>query len=537
MRTRTTKAVIALTTTGLSLAGVSQLGAEQPTAGVSAAATAAAAPDAELGAALDEILDDPSLKGSMVSLVVRDAETGEALYQRNPNRRLNPASNAKLFSSSAALHSLRPDYRFTTEVLARGTGYQSRHALRSDLYLEGGGDPTVLADDYADMAAQLADAGITRVRGNLVTDDSFFDDVPLGVAWSWDDEPYYYSAVTSALTVAPDTDYDSGSVIVETSPGHRVNAPVRLSLVPKTGVIKLRNRATTGTAGSDNTISVDRRHASKVVVISGSMPLDDTTQQDWATVPDPSRYAGDVFRRALKAEGITVTGSIKPGHTPRTADVLASHESMTARRLMTPFLKLSNNMIAEALVKTMGREESGDGSWDAGLEVELAYAAALGVDTSTLRLSDGSGLSRFDLVSARNVTDLLLAVQDEPWFDTWYDALPIAGNPDRFVGGTLSSRMVGTAAANNLHGKTGSLTSVTALSGYVTNADDRDLVFSMISNNYLSSPRSLEDEVGIALASWSEEPGAKAPLMEPSQLRRASTYGPDDIECSWVKAC
>ena len=122
-----------------------------------------------------------------------------------------------------------------------------------------------------------------------------------------------------------------------------------------------------------------------------------------------------------------------------------------------------------------------------------------------------------NLVRAQDLTDLLVAVRDEPWFDTWYDALPIAGNPDRFTGGTLRSRMRNTAAANNLHGKTGSQTGVTALSGYVTNADGRELVFSMISNNYLTSPRSLEDALGVILASWSEsgdetarQPGARS---------------------------
>jgi D-alanyl-D-alanine carboxypeptidase/D-alanyl-D-alanine-endopeptidase (penicillin-binding protein 4) len=126
-------------------------------------------------------------------------------------------------------------------------------------------------------------------------------------------------------------------------------------------------------------------------------------------------------------------------------------------------------------------------------------------------------------------------VQSEPWFDTWYDALPIAGNPERFVGGTLRSRMRDTAAANNLHGKTGSLTSVTTLSGYVTNADGRDLVFAMMSNNYLLSPRSIEDALGVTLAEWSEQEAA--PAVRPQALRRSTDYGPAGIECSWAKAC
>jgi len=538
MRSTTTRAAIAVaaaTAAALSVGGLAPDQAGAPAKQPSLSAVAAA-PDPELTAALNDILDDPRLVGSMASLVVRDAATGETLYEQEPGRRLNPASNAKLFTSTAALDTLGTDYTFVTDARAVGRIDRRSKTLRGDLYLHGGGDPTMLAEDYADLASQLADRGIQRVSGDLLVDDSFFDEVPLGVAWSWDDEAYYYSGVTSALTVSPDTDYDSGSVIVETSHGRRVGSPVTVGLVPQTSVVRINNLAKTGPAGSDNTLSVDRRHGSRVIDITGSMPIDDGPSQDWATVPNPTAYAVDVFRQALRAEDISI-GATRASGTPGYARVIAAHESMSLADLLIPFMKLSNNMHAEALVKTMGREVADDGSWDAGLDVVAAYAEEQGVDTSVLRLSDGSGLSRFDLVSAQNVSDLLVGVRGEPWFDTWYDSLPIAGNPDRFVGGTLRSRMAGTPAAENLHAKTGSLTSVTALSGYVSNADGRALVFSMISNNYLSSPRSLEDAVGITLASWTEEDGGEVATVDVRDLRRTTTYGPAGIECSWAKAC
>jgi D-alanyl-D-alanine carboxypeptidase/D-alanyl-D-alanine-endopeptidase (penicillin-binding protein 4) len=243
-----------------------------------------------------------------------------------------------------------------------------------------------------------------------------------------------------------------------------------------------------------------------------------------------------VLARALSAAGVRIKGDVEQGSTPERARVLTTHRSMPLQELLTPFMKLSNNMHAEALVKTMGHEATGVGSWGAGLTVVRDYAQSLGVDTSTLRISDGSGLSRFDLLSADHIADLLTAVRVEPWFPTWYDALPVAGNPDRFTGGTLRSRMRNTPAADNLHGKTGSMTSVTALSGYVTNADGRELVFSMVSNNYLQSPRSAEDALGVTLASWSEGE-AGAPTVDSRSLRRSTDYGPADLECSWVKAC
>ena len=541
MRTRTASSLVALVSAALTVTGVSQLPASGSSAGspdrngsAPPAAAAHASGDDPLGSALDDILDNPRLAHASVSVIVRDAQTGQVLYHRDPDRRLNPASNAKLLTSSAAMGLLGAGSRFTTKVESNAAPRNG--TLRGDLYLRGGGDPTLLQADYAGLAQQLRKDGVRQVLGDLVADDSYFDDDPLGNGWSWDDESYYYSAVTSGLTVAPNTDYDSGTVIVQTSPGARVGDTVQLQLVPATNAVRVVNHTTTGAPGSSSSIDVERAHGSNVVTVSGSMPQGGAMSQHWVTVPDPTTYAADVFRRALRHEGIRLEGHVTEGTTPAGADILAQHRSMTLSDLMVPFLKLSNNMHAEDLTKAMGVEVSGAGSWPAGTRAITDYLQADGVDTSGLRLRDGSGLSRLDLVSARNVTDTLIAAQDEPWFDTWYDALPIAGNPERFVGGTLRNRMQDTPAANNLHGKTGSLTSVSALSGYVTNADGRRLVFSMISNNYLGNdPKDLEDAVGVTLASWSEQ-DATVRGVDPKSLR-PERHVPDGIECSWAKAC
>lgn len=514
---------------GLVTAGATVL-AGQAGGGV---AKAEPAGDPALTSAVDRLLDDPRLASATVAVQVRDANTGEVLYDRGSDLRVLPASNLKLLTSAAAVDGLGEDHRFTTAVLA--TEGPRGGALASDLYLRGGGDPTTLAGDYRKLAADLAASGVKTVAGDLVADDSYFDEVPLGTGWSWDDEPYYYSAPVSALTVAPDTDYDSGTVIVRVAPGP-VGAPAVVTTQPATGVLDVVNRSTTGAAGTPDTLSVERRHASNTVVVSGSVPVTAGASNEWVALQDPTAYAADVFARALNAEGIRLTGDVREGRTPAGADVLASHDSMTVGELLTPYLKLSNNMHAETLVKALGAETSGTGSWSAGLAAVRRYLTAEGVDVGNTRLVDGSGLSRMDLVRAEDVTDLLVAARDEPWFDTWYDALPVAGNPDRFTGGTLRNRMRNTPAANNLHGKTGSLTGVTALSGYVTNADGRELVFAMISNNYLNSPRSIEDALGVTLASWSEK-GETAPRVGVRELQRTTDYGPDGVECSWVKAC
>ncbi|MFD0429982.1 D-alanyl-D-alanine carboxypeptidase/D-alanyl-D-alanine-endopeptidase [Streptomyces zhihengii] len=175
---------------------------------------------------------------------------------------------------------------------------------------------------------------------------------------------------------------------------------------------------------------------------------------------------------------------------------------MPLTELMHPFMKLSNNMHAEALTKTIGRTVSGAGTWDAGLAAVRTDLEGRGVDIRGVRQADGSGLSRMNLFPAEALTTLLLSARGEPWYAAWYDALPVACAPDRAVGGTLRSRMCSTPAALNARAKTGSLTGASALSGYVTDAAGRELVYSVVLNNYLaSSVKSVEDAVVVTLAS------------------------------------
>jgi len=498
-------------------------------------ATVRAAPT-DLGAQLDAILNNPRLADSQVGVTVRNQATGEVLYSRDANRRMIPASNNKALTSAAALDVLGADYRFTTSVAADGS--QRGKVLYGSLYLKGTGDPTTLARDYDDLAAKVATAGITVVTGGLVADDTAFDGVRLGTEWGWDDQPYYYMPQISALTVASDTDYNPGTVIVEVRPG-AAGQPAQLKVVPETRYVTLVNRATTGAAGSGTDISIERQHGTNDIVVSGSIAAGGGAYQDYSTVWEPTGYAAAVFRDALARHGVRIAGPTSTGATPPAARALAERQSMTLRELLIPFMKLSNNGHSEALTKAMGRKVSGRGTWQAGVQATAQSLARLGLDTAGIQRVDGSGLSRQDLVSPTQLTNLYRGVAGQPWFSTWYDALPIAGVPDRLVGGTLRNRMRNTPAANNLRGKTGSLTSVSALSGYVTDADGTRLVFSIMLNNQLVFVKDIEDAVAVTLASYSANgTSARARLAPPPPAvpshvdPRLATH-----ECTWIKAC
>lgn len=216
---RTTISVSALLLAGLAWSSA-PASALEPTSGVT-----------DLVKDIDQILSDARLAPGRTGVVVKSAASGEKLYSQDPDKILTPASNAKLVTSAAAVDSLGLDYRFTTSVLS--TGRRAGSVLTGNLYLKGTGDPTMLGADYDALAARVAASGIKVVTGKLAADDTWFDSVPLGTDWAWDDEPYYYSAQISALTASPDTDYDAGTVIVSVSPETPPASPSRSPPPPR----------------------------------------------------------------------------------------------------------------------------------------------------------------------------------------------------------------------------------------------------------------------------------------------------------------
>lgn len=500
-----------------------------PLALISAPASAHEAAD-ELRADLDEILSDPSLAVSGV--VVLDPGTGERLYERDAAESLLPASNMKLFTSAAALEVLGPDHTFSTQVVAgERRGY--RGAVDS-LYLVGGGDPTLTADDIDALAEEVADAGVRLVRGDVYADDTWFDGERLVDDWWPEDEPYAYSAQISALTVAHGERYDTGVTEVVVSPGARGEAP-QVDLGAAAGYAELDNRAVTGAPGSANTLWVDRPAGANTVVVGGSIPEGASPVTALRTVEEPALLAGHLFEQALERHGVTVKGDVEAGVVPgrgRT-EVLGSHTSPELSEIFVPFLKLSNNGHAEMLIKSIGRETAGEGTWEAGLTGVEEALTGLGVDTSGMVFHDGSGLSRTDRTTADAVTGLLAEARDEDWYPVFREALPVAGEADQFTGGTLRFRMGGTAAQGAVRAKTGTMSGVSALSGYVSGPDG-ELVFSVLNNGHTGpAPTGVQDAVAIRLAEYLGNTASQG--VSPLSARAPQPGG--ELECSWELTC
>lgn len=462
---------------------------------------AQAVPDAKLTSKINSVMKDPGVQRARSGVVVLDS-SGGLLYNRYGTRAVMAASNTKILTAAAAMHTLGPGYRFKTEVISRHKIVNG--TLQGPLYLKGYGDPTSRQSDYAWLAKQVRAAGITRVKDRLYVDASYYDAQRYNPGWSTAYADDYYAAEISALTVAPNADLDSGTVIVNYRPGS-VGKKAKITTTPAAAAsyVKIDNTTVTSARGTSTSFSARRSYGSSTIRVSGRVPSGRAPGQWLITVAKPELYAGAVFRAELAKAGVTVAEGTSAGVTPTTSRRRVGLDtSMKLSSLLVPFMKLSNNMHAEALTKAMGAKKGRPGSWKDGLGYTTAYLRSLGVPMAGVTLTDGSGLTRRNTMTPLALATVLHKVRREPWFAQFQTSLPVAGRRERMVGGTLRKRMNETVAAGNARAKTGTLSGVTALSGYVNGADGRLYVFSMLSNYSGSTPRPVEDALVVTLAGW-----------------------------------
>ena len=437
---------------------------------------------ASLKKQIDNVLTDNRMKNATSSITIRKASDGKVIYKYYADRGVTPASTMKLLTGAAALETLGENYRFSTTVSTDGK--IKKGVLKGNLYLKGHGDPTLLKRNFDSFATALSNQGIKKISGNLYGDDTWYDNVRLSPGLLPEDEPYYYGAPISALTVSPNADYDTGSVIVDAKPS--VNGkPTQVTLTPKTGVLKIVNQSKTVPKGSKNTLKITRKVGTNQVIVSGNAPIGTSGKKEWISVTDPTMYALDIFKRALTDKGITFVTypTISRGKVPKNVKVLASRRSMPLKDILIPYMKLSNNTHAEMLAKEMGRIMYGKGSWDSGTRVMREYIDSIGLDSKKWRFEDASGLSYSNKLTSNQLSEFLYIIQKEPWYKSYYKSLPVSGSPNRLNGGTLRYRLNAAPAAGNVFAKTGSLKNIKALSGYAKSKSGEVFIFTILTEN------------------------------------------------------
>lgn len=421
-------------------------------------------------------------------------DSDDLLFSHHADQPVLPASNMKVVTLAAAAHRLGWDHRFETSLFTTVTAVDG--VVPGDLFVRGSGDPTLgWPTDNATAVLQawardLRSQGVSRIEGDLVGDASAYGADRLGHAWTVDDLAFGYAAPYAGLT------FHENVVRVTVTPAGQAGEPATVALEPAGSGLRLDARVTTTAPGGASTsIALDREPGSEVLVVRGAVPLDGAAAQRFAAVPDPPRFFLQALRVALAREGIDVRGVTRIGEAP-SADaaegVRLVHRSEPLRDVAVRFMKVSQNLYGEALLHALAAGR--DTSLAERREAIGGALTELGVGSDRVLVSDGSGLSRRNFLSARTLVELLRALDTPPHAEPFRATLPIAG-----VDGTLERRLAGTTCEGRLIGKTGTLSHVRALSGYVTTASGRPVTFSVIANNYLVPTSEIDAIVDRAL--------------------------------------
>lgn len=472
------------------LAAVAVAAACQPRAATRPAP--APSPRAQFVALADSLLGDPIFRSAHWGVLVVDPVTADTLYSRNAGKLFMPASNQKLLTGATALVLLGPEHRFTTRLL--GGAVSADGTLEGDLVVVGTGDPTVSdtlnAGDAMQPLRALADSlaarGVRRVGGRLVRGGDAFPDSTLGFGWSWDDLDYGYSAPVDELIL--NEGFARITVLGGARPGDPVSVRTRPArTVPRLGTVEVTTAPCCALRSRVEWVG-DVRGERPLVHLRGTVLARDSVTLNVA-LRHPAAAWLDAFAEALGEAGIAVAGGGAPDAVADTAGLvaLATRVSPPLREILPVFEKPSQNQIGEILLKTLGRELTGSGTADSGRAVLERQLLAWGADSAGFAVRDGSGLSRHNYVTPETIVRVLDAMRRHPEFRTFHDALPVAG-----VDGTIRLRMRGTPAEGNVHAKTGTIDKARALSGYVTTADGRLLLFSMLANNHVVPNREVE---------------------------------------------
>ncbi len=459
----------------------------------------------ELGQELDTIFNDPNFDNATWGVVIQSLENGEYLYRRNENKLFIPASDLKIFTTAAGLILLGQNYQFKTNIYENGKIDGS--VLEGDLVVEGRGDPTIsgrfyndnkfkVFDDWADTLSKKY--GLDEINGNIIGDDNDFDDVGMGKGWAWNDESYWYSAPSGAIS------FNDNVVDIIVKSGKK-DGPAKITTNPTTKYIAILNNVQTVSKDSNTSVDLYRQSGTNLVNVFGTIKEGDSLET-YVTVNNPTQYSMVVLKKVIEQNNILVTGFpmdidfVTKSLDPNNFKKLFTYYSPPLKEIIKVINKSSENFYSEQLLKTIGLEIEGYGTAENGVKAEERVFQRMGVLPDRMNIVDGSGLSRLDLVTPMQVIRVLNYMFRSKYFIPFYNSLPIAG-----VDGTLGLRMKGTRAEDNLRAKTGTHFAVSSISGYVYTADNEPVAFSIIANNFtvpVELAENIEDLVCLKLANF-----------------------------------
>jgi len=411
-----------------------------------------------------------------VGILVENADTGHILYSHNADHYFTPASNTKLFTAAAALLYLGPDFSYDTTI---GT-------QQGNVYVVFSGDPTLTTANLRDLIHALKNSGVHHITGNVVLDTSAFSGPNYPLGWVVDDLPYCYAAPITSVIL----DQNCHAIKIlhhlggspHTVPSSSAMFPINVSQLHFADRTQLKTCVFEPKMGQDNSVT-----------LKGCLPNQAEIGFQFA-ITNPTLYATDVIQNALRAEGISLAGHIIVGNAPKHFHVIAEHHSATLLPILQTMLKYSDNVYAGALTKTLGEHYYGVGTHKAGVSaINAILQANLGRSFTPPYLEDGAGGSTYNLISPQEIAMLLQYFYHSKLRYSFRDALAISGQ-----GGTLAYRLTTAPWKNHVYGKTGSMSGVSALSGYLWLPHRSPIIFSIMMNGIVGSlnpARRVQDQI------------------------------------------
>ena len=432
-----------------------------------------------LGSTLQQAAAAAEKTSGSVSIHVVEMASDQSIFELRADQPQIIASNTKLFTTSAALDRLGPGFFLETNVLMRGARQGS--ILSGDLAVVGGGDPNISGRHYEgdslavfrSWADSLKAEGIETIDGDVFLVHGYFEPPRVHPDWPQDQLGRWYEAPVESLS------FNDNCVLVKVWPGQRPGMPARVEMVPDLPIFEVRNSAKTIGSSRQHKVIIDRINGSNVVTVSGSVFQRAAPVESWVTVPDPLKYFAAALRRAFDEEGLDLRGRVLfSKHLPVAHWEWAAGyrtDLMTTAEVVN---KRSQNFFAESLLKIMGAELCGEGSWEAGKMVVEEFLEGLEISKESYHLADGSGMSRENRFTARQITSLLRHMYFHPRGRDFLLTLPYSGEP----GLKWEHRLSEHPYRGNVFAKTGSLLGVSTLSGYVKARSGKIYAFSILCN-------------------------------------------------------
>jgi serine-type D-Ala-D-Ala carboxypeptidase/endopeptidase (penicillin-binding protein 4) len=436
-------------------------------------------------AALESLLADSAMAHASFSLCFLDAADGKSVMEYNSGKSLAPASVLKLITSAVSLELLGPEYSFKTAIGYSGTLNKRSGRLSGNLIIKGGGDPALgskyFSDYYGDFIAKwtsdIKKAGIKRIDGNVISDDSYYDFQPIPPKWLWEDAGNYYGAGAYGISVFDNT-YE-----IHLRPTLDNSGQVITSVIPDDCRMYLSNWLTT--SGTADKGFVFAAPYSTNGWLAGSVPFTGEGNILKASMTDPPLILAKMAESKLIESGIRVTGNhttyrLQPGLIGENLIKITETKSPPLKNIIEVLNHMSINFYAEHLVKELGKVFRNSGTTASGIEVIYEFLSGMGIDTDGMFIEDGSGLSPVNAITSEQMANLLLIMKKNgKYFSEFYSSLPDPGKE-----GTLKHYFHDPVFDSGMKVKSGSMTRVRSFAGYITANSGKELLFCIIANDY-----------------------------------------------------